>query len=269
MEEKQTNEIVINLKDLWQVFVTRFWIIVLAALLAMGAMGIYKTATYQAKYESVATLYILPQDANSTAAFNVALAVINDCSEAITSYSVLDGVIEALDLKMSPAALKSMISTQNPDSSRFIYVSVKSNSPTMSKMIVDELCEICAEKMEVAMSGIRQINVFAQGKVSTAPCNKTKLTSYFIVGVLAAVATYAAFLVISLLKDRFSDEYDIEQTLGLTILGNIPNADEAPKSKGGKYGKYGRYGKYGKYGKYGSSDSRQNNNASTDAPKEA
>lgn len=245
MEEKQTNEIVVNLKDLWDIFVNKILIIALVALLAVAGLGVYKTATYAPQYESVATLYILAQDSSTTAAFNVALAVINDCRESLTSYAVLDTVINTLGLNMSTSMLRSMISTTNPDSTRFIYVTVRSSSPQMSKEIVDLLCRTCADKMENAMNGLRQVNVYAEGKISNTPCNKTGLMTYLLVGAAGAVLTYGVFVIMSLIDDRFRDDEDIKRTLGVTILGDIPNANADVKN-GAKYGK-GSYGK--KYGR--------------------
>ena len=72
---------------------------------------------------------------------------------------------------------------------------------------------------------------------------------------------YAIFFLTYLFDDRLKTDEEIERALELTVIGDIPNADEHKNNKYGyyKYGKrygyhrysrygYGRYGRYGRYG---------------------
>lgn len=55
--------------------------------------------------------------------------------------------------------------------------------------------------------------------------------------VLVAILVYAGFFLAFLLDDRIRTEEDIERYLGLSILGDIPNAEDRKSS----YYKYKGY----------------------------
>lgn len=238
MEQHATIRVV-TLKDLWSIFIQRFWIMALAAIVTVGGVFLIIQLTYVPKYESTATLYILRQDqgnmmnANySSDDFSLALKVVGDCDYLLKSHSVLDEVIDELNLKITYGELSKSVSTSNPDSTRILEVTVVSDTPELAKQIVDSVCRVGTEKISEAM-GFNQVNLFEYGVLNRTPCNKTGRMTYMLVGMIAALLVYAVFLIAFLLDDRIRTENDIEQYLGLSILGSIPNADEVQK---GHYG---------------------------------
>lgn len=155
-------------------------------------------------------------------------------------------VLDELNLSTSYSELSKSISTSNPTNTRFLQVSVTSTTPAQAKMIVDKLCEIGVEKITGAM-GFNQANIFEFGILNENPSNAVGITKYLIAGIAAALVVYFIYIVIFLLDDSIYTGEEIEQVLGVTILGEIPNADDSASGKKKKYGKYG-YGRYG-YGK--------------------
>ena len=242
----------ITLKDLWDIFARRLWVMILAAAIAIGGLYAYVQMTYTPRYKSTATLYILNLDNEDSVSstynsFNLALKVVNDCTYLLKSHTVLDQVIEELELDISYAELYSSVSTANPEETRILQVTVEADSPEQAKEIVDSICSIGPDKIRDAME-FDQVNLYEYGILNTKPCNTTGIMTYLLLGVIAAVIVYIVFLVGFLLDDRIRTEEDIQRYLGLSILGEIPNADDSGK-KGYGYYRYGskKY-KYG-YGK--------------------
>ena len=235
---------VVTLKDLWGIFIHRLWIIIIAAAAVVGGLFVINRMTFVPVYSSTATLYILRQEGGATsdssadADFSLALKVVNDCDYLLKSHSVLDEVIQKLDLQIGYKALSESVSTSNPENTRILEVTVESDSPENAKRIVDALCEIGQEKIAEAM-GFQQVNLYEYGTLSNKPCNTTSITTYLLAGVIAAILVYSAFLIVFLLDDRIRTEEDIERYLGLSILGNIPNAND---KKNHLYGYYSAYG---------------------------
>lgn len=255
--DNSLNTRVVTIKDLWDLFVHRFWVMVLAVIICMtGAFGI-NYLTFEPQYASTATLYILKQydddtsqNNSLTSTFSLALNVVNDCTYLLKSHAVLDEVIDQSGIDISYKNLYNRVSTTNPESTRILEVTVEGDTPEQAKMLVDAICTVGAVKIEDAM-GFSQVNLYEYGTLEKNPCNKRGLINYILVGITTAMLVYAAFLVLYLLDDTIQTEEDIEQYLGLSILGDIPNADTSKKKH---YGYYKRYG-YGKaYGKneYGS-----------------
>ena len=253
MENKSSSYLrEITLSDLWRIFVQRLWIMVLAMVIVMGSYITYDKLTYVPRYNSTATLYILKQQSELTTNrqdyedFTLALKVVNDCNHMLKSHVVLDAVAENLGLNMSYGALRSSISTSNPEESRILEVTVEADTPENAKRIVDNICDVGVAKITEAM-GFKQVNLIEYGILNTAPCNTTSVMSYALAGIVAMVFVYAIYLLRFLFDDRLKTDEEIEKALELTVIGDIPNADG---HKNGKYGYYRYYGKYG-YGKYG------------------
>ncbi|MCD7754120.1 MAG: Wzz/FepE/Etk N-terminal domain-containing protein [Clostridiales bacterium] len=237
---------IVTLGDLWGIFVKRLWIIVLVAVLAVGVVFAAVQLTYTPAYSSTATLYILRQDDDASSSstssdFSLALNVVNDCTYLLKSHAVVDEVISALGLDMSYDDLTEMISASNPDDTRILEVTVEASTPKQAKEIVDTLCEIGQEKITEAM-GFQQVNFYEKGTLEEEPCNVVSLTTYAMIGIIAAVLCYSAFLIAFLLDDRIGTEEDIQRYLGLSLLGEIPNTRQAEKKGYGHYGSYG-YGR--------------------------
>ena len=108
---------------------------------------------------------------------------------------------------------------------------------------MDRICELGKDSITEAM-GFEQVNLFEYGVLNRKPCNTTGMMSYLLVGVITAVLIYAVFLVRYLLDDSLRTNEDIEHYLGLSVLGEIPDARETSKNKYGYYRGYG-YG-YGR-----------------------
>lgn len=233
--DHQERERTISLTELWDVFLRRLWIILLAAVVAAGGTALYVNLTFVPQYASTATLYILRQHEsagnNATATdFSLALNVVNDCTYLLKSHSVLDQVIGELELECSYHNLYHSISARNPEDTRILEVTVVSDTPEQAKAIVDRLCEIGAEKVMDAM-GFRQLNLYEYGTLGQEPCNRTSAVTYSSVAVLTAMITYAACLLWYVLDDAIRTEEDVERYMGLSVLGDIPHADEEKRRR--------------------------------------
>lgn len=234
----------ISLKEMWSIFLQRLWAIVLAACVVGGGLFALDRVTFVPQYESTATLYILRQADGTSASetstdFSLALKVVNDCTYLLKSHTVLDELISDLALDMEYDDLYDSISTANPEDTRILEVTVKADSPENAKQIVDKVCSIGSQRIEDAM-GFRQVNLYEFGIIDPEPCNRVRIMTFGIIGVAAAIITYAVFLLIFLLDDRIKTDEEIQQLTGLSILGSIPSADSKKTSKYGYYKAYGQ-----------------------------
>lgn len=254
--EKQSNLREIKFNDLWKIFVGKLWVMVLAVVIVIVGFFVFNKLTFEPKYESTATLYILRQSSeNSTVDqkvsedFSLALNVVNDCTHLLKSHVVLDEVIHNLKLDISYDDLQDCISTSNPEDTRILEVTVEAADPATAKFVVDQICEIGESKIEKAM-GFDQVNLFEKGVYDERPSNKINLMTYILIALVVAVLIYAVYLLRYLFDDRIKTDEEIERYLELSVIGDIPNA-YGHKSKKNKYYGYGAYGAYGYSSKYG------------------
>jgi len=257
MNETTTQQ-VITLRDIWELFLQRLVIVLLVSALSVAIFYVYNRATYTPLYQSTATLYIAGDDSfegNSSAdaynTYSLALKVVNDCDYLLSSRSVVDQLIQEMNLDTSYGILQGRISTDNPSNTRILEVTVDAETPELSKKIVDRLCEIGEAKINEVM-GANYVQLYEYGTYSVFPCNETPKVTYLIVGVIAAVITFGLCLLLFLLDDRIRTADHIEQILGLSVLGDIPDTNSHGQK--GRYGyyRYKGYGPYSKaYGAYG------------------
>jgi capsular polysaccharide biosynthesis protein len=265
------NQQIITFRDIWELFVQRLVIVLLITALSVAIFFVYDKATYVPMYQSTATLYIAGDDSfegNTSAdaynTYSLALKVVNDCDYLLSSRSVVDQVIGEMNLRTAYSVLQSRISTDNPSNTRILEVTVEAESPELAKQIVDRLCEIGEEKINEVM-GANYVGLYEYGTLASVACNSTPKSTYIIVAAVTAVITFGLCLLVFLLDDRIRTTENLEQVLGLTVLGDIPDSNALGQK--GRYGYYrGRaYGPYGHrgygyraYGTYGSNTQKNN-----------
>lgn len=215
------------LKELREIFVYRLWVMALVSVAVVGGMLLVSRMTFVPVYSSTATLYILLQDTDNDTGksdedFSLALKVVSDCDYLLKSHSVLDEVIQELDLDIGYAELSKSVSTFNPENTRILEVTVEADSPENAKRIVDTICKIGQEKITEVM-GYQQVRLYESGVLNEEPCNVTGMVTYLRGGIIAAILAHTMFLVVFLMDDSIRTDEDVERFLGLSILGGIPH----------------------------------------------
>lgn len=256
---------IITFRDIWELFLQRLVIVLLVAAISVAVFFVVNKLTYTPMYQSTATLYIADDgsfEGNTSAdaynAYTLAMKVVDDCDYLLSSRSVVDQLVQEMNLKTPYNVLQSRISTENPSNTRILEVTVEAETPELAKQVVDRLCEIGEEKINIVM-GTKYVQLYEYGTFSSIPCNEIPKTTYLIVAVAAAIITYAICLLFYLLDDRIHSAEHIEQLLGLSVLGDIPDNNAInQKSRYGYYRAKG-YGGYGRpYGRpYGPNSSNQ------------
>ncbi|MDO4650226.1 MAG: Wzz/FepE/Etk N-terminal domain-containing protein [Eubacteriales bacterium] len=228
----------IDLVDLWRIFVKKWYIMLLAACLVAGVYWGYAEKMVAPKYVSTSTLYILKQQddsekqnsSNTASDFTLALNVVKDCTYLLKSHSVLDTVIADEELNMSYTTLYNSISTNNPNNTRVLQVTVEVDSPEEAKKIVDAVCKVGVDRIETAM-GFRQVNVYEEGTLRLNRSNGASFRNMAVFGLAVAFLIYAVYVIRFLFDDRIRTDEDIEEKLGLSILGSIPDANTMRRRK--------------------------------------
>ncbi len=222
------NESNIKFRDLFSLFISNLWIMILAAVVVGGGIFAYSYVTYEPSYESTGSMYILRQgeiddNIDYTSSFNVALSVVNDCKTLLTSHTVLDKVIEENDLQYTYDELKSLIEINNPSNTRYLEITVRANTPEEAKLVVDSISRIGEIEIDEVM-GFNQINPFDSGTLSSEPCNSPFEFTFAMLGAIVAfILTFVVIILAFIFDDKVSDPEMVEKSLGLSVLAVIPN----------------------------------------------
>ena len=242
-----------NLKDLALLFLKRLWIIMLAAIIVGVSCFAWLTYNYEEQYTSKATIFLYYTDGvnSGTAAttyLQLALLVVNDCEQILTSRLVINHIIDEITNdftlpsawrrevgEMGYSRLKQNISISNVDESRVLEIAVRTSDPELSKLIADKLCSYGAEEIEDYL-GFRQVSVIDEGTLNYYPSNSVSKITPLLMAFIAGMLVYAVALIIKLNDNKIHSAEEVERYLELSVLGEIPAVNAGNKNKNrGKY----------------------------------
>ena len=242
----------IDVKELLHALVKRAWIIILCAILVAGFMLAYTVSFVTPMYKAGASIYVSNQtedlgkvQSNDLA---VALQLVNTYVNIIKSDSVLQRVVDEMQLQLSVEQIRGMVAASVVDETEIFRVEVISPAPQLSADIVNAIADIAPGEIASIIDG-STAKVIDYAKVPTRRHSPSYTTNTFLGAVIGAVLAIGFFTVRMLMDNRIKTEADLEKICALPVLGAIPDFAVTSKNKGYGYGYYG-YGYYG-HGYYG------------------
>ncbi|MGU3368056.1 YveK family protein [Bacillus mycoides] len=145
----------------------------------------------------------------------------------IKSPVILDQVNEKLNLNMTAQALTGKINVANDKDSQVISVTVEDKDPKLARDIANATADVF--KGEVAkIMNVDNVTVLSKAEVAEnqspiKPVPMLNVAIAFVVGLMAAVGL--AFL-LEYLDNTVKKEEDVENLLGLPVLGIVARMDE-------------------------------------------
>lgn len=223
MPDNNKNNVNINFKDLavfclnkWPVFLTVISTFIICSL-------IYSCFIVTPLYDSTGKIYIMNKssDTISTSDLSVSSYLTRDYENLIADRAVLEDVAKKLDYKYTYGELKNAVMLNNPDGTRFIEITVRTQSANDSKIIVDTVCEVSQEKI-IELLGIDRVTIIRKGSVSSRPSVPNISGNVFKSIILALICYTVLMLLLYIFNDKINSQEDVEKYLGISVLGNIP-----------------------------------------------
>jgi capsular polysaccharide biosynthesis protein len=237
MNEKRQKEtgLEVNVGDLLIVLVRNWWIILLSGILAASVFLVGTKLFIAPKYQSVTKIFVLSQEnGNYLTSTDIQLSsyLTKDYAELIKSRTVVDEVIERLELKMTPEKLLEMIHVQTKSDTRIVTIEVMHENPQLAQQLANAIREVSAKQIMNVM-GVEAVNMVDEAnlpRVPTSPNVKKNTLLGAAWGVLIAVAL---ILLRHLMNDTIKTEEDVERYLNVSVLAAIPTNEPIISKKGG------------------------------------
>lgn len=220
----------INLKELFEYFVSKLPIIVIAALLTTLVGIAYGLWIQKPMYNSYTTIVLTRTDNNSTTTDGTSITqsdvllnknLVSTYREIIKSKRILNQVINNLDLNISTDELEKNISVTSEKDTEVIKISVNSSNPTDAKDIANEIERVFSNEI-ISIYNIKNITIIDYAEEDTTPYNinvpKQIILAFLIGFILACAVIFVTFYFDTTIKS--SEE--IENKLGLPVLGVVP-----------------------------------------------
>ena len=224
-QENQAVEIDVfaMLKTLWK---RKFSIVLVALVFAIAAFG-YSAFLAKKEYQSTSRIYVVSrQNQDNNALTNSDLQagsyLVKDYREIILSQNVLSQAIEELKLDMTPAELSKKISVSVPTDTRILSITAKDGNPKEAARIANGLRNVAAEKI-IAVTKVSDVTTLDEAEVPQSP-SSPNIRRNVLLGFIAGAGLMVVLLVVlEVLDDRVKRPEDIEELMGLTLLGIVPD----------------------------------------------
>lgn len=224
-QENQAVEIDVfaMLKTLWK---RKFSIVLVALVFAIAAFG-YSAFLAKKEYQSTSRIYVVSrQNQDNNALTNSDLQagsyLVKDYREIILSQNVLTQAIEELKLDMTPAELSKKISVSVPTDTRILSITAKDGNPKEAARIANGLRNVAAEKI-IAVTKVSDVTTLDEAEVPQSPSSPNIRRNVLLGFIAGAGLMVVLMVVVEVLDDRVKRPEDIEELMGLTLLGIVPD----------------------------------------------
>lgn len=224
-QENQMVEIDIAslLKTIWK---RKFLIILTALITAVIALG-YSVFIAKPSYQSTTRIYVVNrQQSDNNALTNQDLQagayLVKDYKEIILSQDVLSTVISELKLSSTTADLAGKVAVSVPTDTRIVSITVTNGDPNQASRIANTLREVAAEKI-IAVTKVSDVTTLEEAEAPKSPSSPNIRRNVMIGFVGGAVAMVVLVLIVEVLDDRVKKPEDIEEVMGMSLLGIVPD----------------------------------------------
>lgn len=227
MNNQEENTIEIDVLSLLRTIWRKKFLILLTAILTTGLAFAYSAFLVTPQFDSTTRLYVVNQSSDNGAVITnqelqAGSFLVKDYKEIILSQDVLKNVTTTLGLT---GGIKDKITVTIPADTRILSISVRDSDPNQAATIANTLREEAAKKIiEVTkVSDVTTLEAALPAENPSTPQTKRNLVLGFVVGAFLATALV---LVLEVLDNRVKRPQDIEEGLGMTLLGVVPDAEK-------------------------------------------
>lgn len=212
------------LRKLWS---KKFFIIFVGLL--VGTIALLGSVFFiKPKYTSTTRIYVVSRSSDTSLTnqdLQAGSYLVNDYKEVITSSEVLSSVIDQEKLSMSASELSKDIAVTIPTDTRVISISVTDTDAQRACDIANTVREVAAEKIK-AVTKVDDVTTLESATKPSHPSSPNVKKSAAIGALAGVFLAVVGILVAEVLDDRVRRPEDIEEVLGMTLLGVVPDVDK-------------------------------------------
>jgi len=226
MDQSPNQEYEIDLLHLIKL-VLRKWIVVgvitvAVTLVVAGYAFIMLDDTYTAN----SSMLVQAQDTETSDYQNLLTGqrLVDTYKEIARSNRVLEELSLNTGGDLSVASLRSMITVSSVNDTLIVKLSVETEDPELSALIANEAVSI-VQDLSNEFNGLQEVEVLDTAQVPSGPSGPNRVL-YIAVGILLGGMLGVGYvLIIEFMDKHIRSPKDIEQHLGLRVLGTIPDYD--------------------------------------------
>lgn len=229
--KEQQGEREIDLRFIFDIIKKNIIPLVLVTVIAGAASFFGSMVFIQKQYEADAMLIVNNKRSDTTAVGSAEIIAAQNLAEVysiiIKSDTVLQQVIDDLKLSMTYEQLKKSITVSTIDKTQVISIKMRSTDPEFAKEIIADVVKVAPPVIKEKVDA-GSVNVISEARVSNnGNAVSPSLTKNAMFGALIGlVVTLAIVFIKAFFRNTLKTENDITNTLGIPLLGIIPEIDE-------------------------------------------
>lgn len=235
MEKLRESEMEIDLIELFYALKKRA--LLLAAALLLGAIlaGSYTKLMVTPMYSATSTILVLSKETTLTSLADLQLGtqLSQDYAVLFKTRSVMQDVIDSLNLNMSYKQLENSITITYPNNTRIMEIAVSNSDPELAKKLADKVAEVGAQYVEDQME-VSGPKIIEKAELPAGPVSPDVKKNILFGGLAGLVLAAGIIVLISVLDDTIKTEEDIQKYLGLSTLASIPDRKDYISGKSKK-----------------------------------
>lgn len=198
-------------------------LVIALPLACMLAVGVYSFVVMPNTYSATVSMYVLvkQENANSNSLssdLSASQMVTNDVATLLKSDRVVNETASALGLDSLKAYKTSITSSTT---SRVLSLEVTGPDAEMAANVANKMADEVSSVAHDVMN-VDSVNVVDSAKVPAAPSGP-KRPLFMAIGLLGGLFMAVAIVVVSdMLNTKVRDEEELEELLGLPVIGRIP-----------------------------------------------
>ncbi|PKH09215.1 YveK family protein [Planomicrobium sp. MB-3u-38] len=216
----------ISLQDLFKTIRKRLGLIALLTILAITIAGVISFLVLTPVYQTSTEILVNQSPAETGQLTNqniqTDLQLINTYSGIIKSPAILDQVVEEMNLDMTTDQLTSKITVSNADQSQIVNITVQDEDPAMAVEIANTTASVFENDIQELMN-VDNVTILSPAvmKENPSPVAPNPMLNMAIAGVVGLMLGVGIAFLLEYLDTSMKDQQDIEDVLGLPLLGVI------------------------------------------------
>lgn len=217
----------ISLQDIFKVLKKRIALIISITIGAMLIAGVISFFLLTPIYQGSTQILVnqtkqQDQQMIQTQDIQANLQLINTYNVIIKSPAILNKVIERLNLDTTPTQLTNSISVTNANNSQVVNITVQHEDPALAVDIANTVASVFQDEIPTLMNA-DNVNILSPAvlPVDPSPVKPNKTMNVAIAMVIGLMIGVGLAFLLEYLDTTVKTEQDVEELLGLPILGLV------------------------------------------------
>lgn len=217
----------INLMELFSYFKAKIIWILIAIVSVIIVGNVYTLVTREPMYQSNTTIVLVSENKENFSQSDLQLNknLIGTYSEIIKSRKVLTNVINNLELKTTTTALSNNISVVAIENTEIIKITVNDIEATDACRIADEVAKVFAKEIK-AIYNLENVEIIDEAIVAEKPYNVNYVKDNVLYVLIGLVLSCGVIFIMFYFDTTIKSSEIVEDKLGLTVLGIVPNEEK-------------------------------------------